>query len=55
MKIETLKKKIEKSGLKKQYIADKLGISNVYLSYYLNERRKMPEEIKAKLRGFFKI
>jgi transcriptional regulator with XRE-family HTH domain len=53
MEMEKIKKKIEKSGLKKKYIADKLGISNVELSYYLNNRRKMPEPIKAKLRGFF--
>ena len=50
MKTETLKKKIELSGLKKKYLAEKLGISNVQLSYYINNRRKMPEKIKAKLR-----
>ena len=55
MKTQTIKNKIEKSGFKKKYIADKLGITNVLLSYYLNEKRKMPEHIKAKLRGFLNV
>ena len=55
MKTEKIRKKIEKMGLKKKFIADKLGISNVLLSYYLNEKRKMPEHIKAQLRGYLKV
>ena len=55
MKVLTIKNKIEKSGLKKKFIADRIGITNVLLSYYLNEKRKMPEHIKAKLRGLLKV
>ncbi len=43
--------KIQEKGLKKMWIADKLGISNVMLSYYLNDTRPMPEDIKYKLEG----
>lgn len=41
---------IKESGLKKTWIAKQLGISNVLLSYYLNETRPMPEHIKKGLK-----
>lgn len=41
--------KIKEKGLKKTWIADQIGISNVRLSYYLTETRPMPEAIKEKL------
>lgn len=50
-KIEVLKEKIEARGLKKKFLAERMGISNVTLSYYLNKKRKMPLIIKAKLIG----
>ena len=50
-KIEVLKEKIEARGLKKKFLAERMGISNVTLSYYLNKKRKMPMIIKAKLIG----
>jgi predicted transcriptional regulator len=49
-----INKKIEKLGVKKQFVAKKIGISRELLSYYLNEKRPMPEHIKAKLYGFIK-
>lgn len=42
--------KIKETGLKKSKIAEKIGISNVLFSYYLNGTRPMPEHIKRKLR-----
>ena len=50
-KIEVIKERIEYKGYKKKYLAEKMGISNVTLSYYLNKKRKMPMIIKAKLIG----
>ena len=50
-KIEVIKERIEYKGYKKKYLAEKMGISNVTLSYYLNKKRKMPLIIKAKLIG----
>jgi transcriptional regulator with XRE-family HTH domain len=49
--IKTIKERIEYKGFKKKYLAERIGISNVTLSYYLNEKRKMPLLIKAKLIG----
>tara|TARA_R110000824_G_scaffold193230_2_gene375623 strand:- start:112 stop:288 length:177 start_codon:yes stop_codon:yes gene_type:complete len=50
-KIKDIREKIEYKGFKKKYLAEKMGISNVTLSYYLNEKRRMPMIIKAKLIG----
>jgi len=55
MKAITIKKRIEERGIKKKFIAKEIGISDVLLSYYLNEKRKMPEHIKARIRGFLKV
>ena len=40
---------IKKSGLKKGWIAEKLGIGRVSLSHYINGTRPMPDEIKIGL------
>jgi predicted transcriptional regulator len=42
--------KIKERGLLKKWIAKKIGISNVLLSYYLNGTRPMPEHIERKLK-----
>jgi hypothetical protein len=42
--------RIKKSGKKKKWIAEQIGISSVLLSYYLNGTRPMPEHIKSKLK-----
>lgn len=44
------KQKIEDLGITKQKIAEKLEISNVLLSYYLNDTRPIPEHIEKKLK-----
>lgn len=51
LEIKEIRKRIEYKGFKKKYLAERMGISNVTLSYYLNEKRKMPLIIKAKLIG----
>lgn len=43
-------KKIKEKGLKKSWVAEQIGISNVLLSYYLTETRPMPDHIDIKLK-----
>lgn len=43
-----LKQKILEKGLKMNWIASKIGVSNPLLTMYLNGQRTMPEE-KEKL------
>lgn len=40
------KKTIKEKGLKINWLADQLAINRVLLSYYLNETRPMPEDVK---------
>lgn len=42
--------KIKEKGLKKTWIANQIGISNVLLSYYLTGTRDMPEHIDRRLK-----
>ncbi len=44
------KKKIKEKGLKKVWIAKKLGISQVLFSYYITGTRSMPYHIESKLK-----
>jgi len=43
-------KEIQNKGLKKSWIAQQIGISNVLLSYYITGTRSMPEHIERKLK-----
>lgn len=43
-------KEIKELGVTKQRIAERIGISNVLLSYYLNGTRPIPEHIEVKLK-----
>lgn len=47
--MEQLKEKIRLSGLKKNFIADKVGVSPAHLTMMLNENATMPEEIRNKI------
>jgi predicted transcriptional regulator len=47
-------KRIRDLGLKKIWIAEKLGISNVMLSYYLTGTRQMPFALKMELEALLK-
>lgn len=51
----SLKEKIKKSGFKQKHIADKLGISQATLSYYVTGTRSTPKEIQEQIDKFFKI
>ena len=43
------KKRIDERGLKKSWIAKKMGISQTLLSFYLNNDRPIPEDRKNHL------
>jgi len=49
-----LKSIVESSGLKKSYIADRLGISSARLSNYLLGKRTMPSEIEKGVRDIIR-
>lgn len=42
-------KEIKDKGLKKSWVAEQVGISNVLFSYYLTGTRPMPDHIKGRL------
>jgi predicted transcriptional regulator len=42
-------KRIKEKGLKKSWIAEQIGISRTRLSFYLNETRPMPEDVRKDL------
>ena len=47
-----LNKRIKESGLKKKWLAEKVGVSDVLLSYYLNGTRDMPEPVERVLKEY---
>lgn len=46
------KTRIKEKGFKLKFVAEKLGISDVLFSYYLNDTRPMPAHIKKSLDTF---
>ncbi len=44
--------KIKERGLKKTWVAEQIGISNVLLSFYLTKTRPRPEKVKRALEEF---
>jgi len=53
--IEDINKRIKLLGLKKKHIANRIGISPVELSYYLNGTRKMPVDVQTKLINYLNL
>lgn len=49
MNIEEINDKIKSKGLKKNWIAEQIGVSNTRLSFYLTETRPIPAEVKRDL------
>lgn len=45
---------IEKTGLKKVWLAGQLGVSKVTFSYWINGTRHMPDDMKKKLDDLLK-
>jgi len=52
MELEKINKRIKKLGLKKSFVAEKIGVSNVWLSYFLNNKRELSEEKKLLLKNY---
>lgn len=52
--MEKLKEKIKQSGLKQQFIADKIGVGSSHLTMMLNENAKMSEDIQVKINSLLK-
>ena len=49
-----LRKQISEKGLKVSWVANKLGISQPYLSLMLKGERHMTEEIETKIKSLLK-
>ncbi|HJZ06325.1 MAG TPA: helix-turn-helix transcriptional regulator [Patescibacteria group bacterium] len=47
--MKQLKKRIDKSGIKRKDLAKKLGVSYQYLNLWLNDFADMPEEYEKKI------
>lgn len=52
MNKEEVKERIHVLGLKKSFIAKKIGISNVMFSYYLSDKKNISAEKENILKGF---
>lgn len=55
MNYKRVKAVILEKGLKKSFIAKKIGISNVWLSYYLNGKKDLSFETEEKLKRFLEL
>lgn len=55
MTIEELKISIKESGLKKKWIANKIGVSSVFLSYCLNGKKKLPKDREEQIVKLLKL
>lgn len=49
MTIKQINERIKERGLKKTWLAEKLGISNTLFSFYITETRDIPDDKKAEL------
>lgn len=47
--LEIVKRRIKTLGLKKSFLADKIGVTSVMFSYYLSGERKLSKEKENKL------
>jgi len=47
--MKQLKEKIQKSGLKQNFIAEKVGVGNSHLTMMLNGNAVMPEDVRNKI------
>jgi predicted transcriptional regulator len=53
--LEKVKDKIEELGVKKSFVAKKIGITNVMFSYYLNGRKSISKEKEFELQKFLNL
>jgi predicted transcriptional regulator len=55
MNLDKVKKVIVEKGLKKSFVAKKIGVTNVWFSYYLNGKRSLSLEKENKLKEFLEL
>lgn len=53
--IERIKKEIEERGLKKKWVANKIGCSPQMITMWLNEKQNMPQKWEDKLVEFLNL
>ena len=53
--IEKIKERIKLLGLKKSHVANRVGITPVEFSHYLNGAREMPIDIELKLKSYLSL
>lgn len=46
---ERVEQRIKLLGLKKSFVAQKIGVTNVMFSYYLNDKKKLSAEKEMEL------
>tara|TARA_R110000772_G_scaffold147035_1_gene257484 strand:+ start:268 stop:435 length:168 start_codon:yes stop_codon:yes gene_type:complete len=52
MDLKKVENRIKTLGLKKSFIATKIGVSNVWFSYYLNGKKELSEDKKLLLKSY---
>lgn len=52
MELSKVKERIKASGYKKKFIAEKIGVHEVVFSYYLNDKRELPQDKLQRLKMF---
>ena len=52
MIVQKLNKYIKENGLKKSYVAEKVGVSSVFLSQVINGHVSPSKELEEKIRAF---
>jgi predicted transcriptional regulator len=55
MSREAVNKRIKALGLKKSHVADKIGITNVMLSYYLNNKKDLSSNKEHELKRYLSL
>ena len=55
MNREAVNKRIKALGLKKSFVAEKIGITNVMLSYYLNNKKDLSKEKEMNLKRYLSL
>tara|TARA_R110002012_G_C11459235_1_gene592598 strand:- start:552 stop:719 length:168 start_codon:yes stop_codon:yes gene_type:complete len=55
MNIETVKNRIKQKGLKKSFVAEKIGVTNVMFSYFLNDKRNLSLDKELKLKELLNL
>ena len=52
MNTNKVQMRIKTLGLKKSFVAEKIGVSNVWFSYYLNNKKELSDDKKLLLKSY---